>query len=283
MPIPIAAAVAESADQAVTKARDATSPARYLTSAMLAGGYVGVAVVLLATAAGPLAASGSAATKLVAGAVFGVALTLVVFAGAELFTSNVMVMLTGVLSKRVRVRDLLVVNVGSLIGNFVGSVAFAAIVHASGALSAGAKKGSPAPAAAMISSLVKGKVAASDGQLFWRAVLCNLLVCLAIWMATRTKSETAKLVVLFWGLLAFIASGFEHSIANMTIFSLAVFQHAASWSDLGHNLAFTVPGNFVGGALVASCYALISGQPRRSTLMELTETPEPEIPEPAMV
>ncbi len=286
MPIPIATAVAESAEQAVTKARDARTAIRYLTSAVLAGGYVGVAVVLLATAAGPLAAAGSAATKLVAGAVFGVALTLVVFAGAELFTSNVMVMLTGVLSKRVRVRDLLVVNVGSLIGNFAGSVGFAAIVHASGALSAGAKKGSTAPAAAMISSLVKGKVAATDGQLFWRAALCNLLVCLAIWMATRTKSETAKLVVLFWGLLAFVASGFEHSIANMTIFSLAVFQHAASWSELGRNLAVTIPGNIVGGAMVASCYALIGRAPRsHSTLVEigeLSELTEPEIPAQAM-
>lgn len=284
MPIPITAAIAASADQAAAKAREASSPGRYFISAMLAGGYVGVAVVLLATAAGPLAASGSAATKLVAGAVFGVALTLVVFAGAELFTSNVMVMLTGVLSRRVSVRDLLVVNAGSLVGNFVGSLGFAAIVHASGALSAGAKKGSPAPAAAMISSLVKGKMAATDAQLFWRAVLCNMLVCLAIWMATRTKSDTAKLVVLFWGLLAFIASGFEHSIANMTIFSLAVFQQAASWSDLGHNLLLTVPGNVVGGVLVAGCYALIGSQPRGAAAIELTEVREQqEVAEPAMV
>jgi nitrite transporter len=55
---------------------------------------------------------------------------------------------------------------------------------------------------------------------------------------------------LFWVLLAFVSSGFEHSVANMTIFSLAVFNHAASWGDLAHNLLFTVPGNVVGGALV---------------------------------
>jgi nitrite transporter NirC len=263
MPIPISDAVDETAEQAVSKATAARNLPRYFLASALAGAYVGVAVVLLASTAGPLAAASSPATKLVAGCVFGVALTLVVFAGAELFTGNVMVMLGGLLSRKTRMRDLLVVNIGSLIGNFAGSVAFAAAVNASGVLSAGAKPGTPAPATSMIDTLVTAKMSATGGQLFWRAVLCNMLVCLALWMAARTKSDAAKLGVLFWGLLAFVASGFEHSVANMTVFTLAILHGTAHWSDLGRNLLYTIPGNIVGGMLlVAAPYAWIG---RRTT------------------
>lgn len=250
MPIPVPDAVDESVELAVTKAAAARNGPRYFLASALAGAYIGVAVVLLACAAGPFAAASSPATKLVAGSVFGVALTLVVFAGAELFTGNVMVMLAGMFAGRVRLRDVLLVNGGSLIGNFAGSVAFAAVVNASGILNAGAKPGSPAPAASMIDTLVTAKMSATGGQLFWRAVLCNMLVCLALWMASRTTNDAAKLGVLFWGLLAFIASGFEHSIANMTVFGLGIFDGTATWAQLIRNLAWTVPGNVVGGGLL---------------------------------
>jgi nitrite transporter NirC len=205
--------------------------------------------VLLASVGGPLVAGGSAAAKLVEGAIFGVALTLVVFAGAELFTSNNMTMLIGWLRGGVGATAAIAVNVASLIGNFVGSVAFAGLVHESGVLGVHAP-GKPAPGNALIASLVAGKEAASGSQLFWRAVLCNMLVCLGIWMATRTRSDGAKLAVLWWALFAFVASGFEHSVANMTVFALAIYNGAAGWGDLFHNLLYTVPGNVVGGAIV---------------------------------
>jgi nitrite transporter len=286
MPVPIDVAVDEGAAQAVAKAESARNVPRYFLASALAGAYVGVAVVLLACAAGPLVATQSPAAKLVAGAVFGVALTLVVFAGAELFTGNVMVMLGGLFSRRVRMREVLVVNAGSLIGNFAGSVAFAAAVNASGVLNAGAKPGTPAPAASMIATVTQTKMAATGGQLFWRAVLCNMLVCLALWMAARTTNDAAKLGVLFWGLLAFVASGFEHSVANMTIFTLAILQGSAHWADLGHNLLYTIPGNIVGGGLlVAAPYAWIgrktvTAYPADESIPAARHEPVP-VPEPA--
>ena len=69
-------------------------------------------------------------------------------------------------------------------------------------------------------------------------------------MAARATSDGAKLAVLWWALLAFIASGFEHSIANATLFALGIFDGAADWSMLARNLAITVPGNVVGGGLL---------------------------------
>jgi len=249
MPSAYSDALDDVCSQARDKAATLRSPFRYAAFAALAGAYVGVAVVLLASTAGPLAAGSNPATKIVSGAVFGIALTLVVFAGADLFTGNNMVMLIGWLRGGITATQAVLVNLATLVGNFVGSFVFAAMVHASGVLGVHAP-GKPAAGDHMIATIVAGKIAASDDQLFWRAVLCNMLVCLGLWMATRTRSDGAKIAVLFWVLLAFIASGFEHSVANMTIFSLAVFNHSAQWSDLAHNLLLTVPGNIVGGALV---------------------------------
>jgi len=128
MPIPIPEALEETAALARTKAAQVRRLPGYLLSSAMAGAYVGVAVVLLVSVAGPLAASGSAATKLAQGAVFGVALTLVVFAGAELFTGNVMFMPQGLHYGTVRRAELAAVWVASLGGNFAGSIAFAALV-----------------------------------------------------------------------------------------------------------------------------------------------------------
>ncbi|HZC70151.1 MAG TPA: formate/nitrite transporter family protein [Jatrophihabitans sp.] len=265
MPVSYADALDEVCGQAKDKVATLRVPLRYAAFAALAGAYVGVGVVLLASIAGPLAAAGNPATKLVGGCVFGIALTLVVFAGADLFTGNNMVMLIGWVRGGVSAGAALVVNVATLAGNFVGAVAFAAAVHASGVLSVHTP-GQPAPGDGMVSSLVAGKMQASDGQLFWRAVLCNALVCLGLWMATRTRSDAAKVLVLFWVLLAFVASGFEHSVANMTTFSLAIFSGAASWSDLAHNLLFTVPGNLLGGALVVGLPYAFSAERKMVTV-----------------
>jgi nitrite transporter NirC len=281
MPVPIQDALDETVAQARTKAALVKTPVRYSVQAALAGAYVGVAVVLLASVAGPLAASSSPSTKLVQGTVFGIALTLVVFAGAELFTGNNMTMFIGWMRGGVSGRDAVLVNVASLLGNFVGSVLFAAVVHGTGVLDAVAKKGGKPAGDGMITTIVTSKMHATDGQLFWRALLCNMLVCLGIWMATRTKSDAAKLIVLFWVLLAFIGSGFEHSVANMTIFSLAIMNGSAHWGDLFHNLLLTVPGNVIGGALVVGAsYAF--GTPAKRVVLAEPEAAQPA-PEAALV
>jgi len=279
MPIPIPEALDESAALARTKELQVRRLPRFLASSVFAGAFVGVAVVLLASVAGPFAAANSPAAKLVQGLVFGVALTLVVFAGAELFTGNVMVMLQGLAAGTVGLGGLLAVWTASAVGNLIGSVGFAAIVNAGGTLAApaGSARGKMGPGEALIAAAITAKRAATGPQLFWRSVLCNALVCLALWMASRTRSDAAKLIVLWWALLAFVASGFEHSVANMTVFSIGIFQGHAVWADLWRNLAWTVPGNIVGGGvLVGLGYAWV-GRPASP----VTIAPEP-IPEPSV-
>ncbi len=262
--------IAEAMDEQVRTAANKVSytrrPIAYTVQAALAGAYIGVAVVLMVTAAGPLMAANSPWTKLVQGLVFGVALTLVVAAGGELATSNMMTLTQGVIGRSISwvaaTRTLLF----SFVGNLVGAAVFAAMVHASGVLAP------ETPGGAMIAKMLLAKSEEGSGQLFWRGVLCNMLVCLAIWSAVRLKSEGAQLLVIFWCLLAFITSGFEHVVANMTTFSLGVIGGLphAGLADFGHNLLVVGLGNLVGGAIVVgAAYATIAG--RRANL----PTPRP--------
>jgi nitrite transporter NirC len=274
MPVPISEALEANEAAAAVKARQArgSNLPRYLLSSALAGAFVGVAFVLLLMVSTAFIAQTSPSTKLVQGAVFGVALTLVVFAGAELFTGNVMVMIQGLMKRVISPAELVVVWVASLVGNLIGSLGFGAIVAATGIINA-APKGKVNPVADALAGIVQGKVNLNGNQLFFRSVLCNFLVCLALWMAARTKSDAAKLICMWWALLAFVASGFEHSVANMTVFGLAIFVHTVNPATHVHlgtvhnlfaNLAVTVPGNIVGGGvLVGFAYGWL-GQGERS-------------------
>lgn len=274
MPVPVPEALGDHAALAVTKARQARDLPRYLLSALLAGAYVGLAIVLLVSVSAPLVAAGSASAKLVQAGVFGLALTLVVFAGAELFTGNAMVMLQGWWSRSVRPAEVALVGVASLIGNVLGSVLLAVVVHAGGTLTG--------PGADLVASITATKDAVAGPQLFWRAVLCNALVCLALWMAARTKSDVAKLGVLWWALLAFIGSGFEHSIANVTTFSLGALEGSTEWSALGRNLLWTIPGNVVGGGLVIGLGYAWLARPRGAAVPAAAAGTESPALEPAL-
>jgi len=102
-------------------------------------------------------------------------------------------------------------------------------------------------------------------ELLAGAVLCNWLVCLAIWTAARMTNNTAKCIAIFWCLYAFIASGFEHSVANMTLFSIALMaEHPANvtFGGMGWNLLWVTIGNFIGRAEIMGLgYWLASRRP----------------------
>ena len=116
------------------------------------------------------------------------------------------------------------------------------------------------------------KMSAPGTALFARAILCNWLVCLALWMAARVNSDSAKCIVIFWCLLAFIASGYEHSVANMTLLGLALagnHPEAVSLTGFAWNLAWVTAGNAVGGAIfVAGAYWM--GSPKAQEQLEAT-------------
>ena len=230
------------------------NPFGYFISAMLAGAFVGFGILLAFTIGG--LAAGSSFTRALTGMTFGIALSLVVFAGSELFTGNNLVMTAGVLRKKVKFSQAIKLLLICYIGNWIGSIAVAAMY-----LGTGHTYGAAGEYMAQLSLY---KMNAGVMQLFWRGVLCNILVCLASWCCYRMKSETGKLIMIFWCVFAFVTAGFEHSIANMTLFSVSMLSPLGYEITLGgylYNLSIVTFGNMVGGILfVALPYWIISGR-----------------------
>ncbi len=255
------------AQAAVSKVALARRPSRFFVSAMLAGAYVGIGVLLMLATAGPLLAAGSPWTPLVQGMVFGIALVLVIFAGSELATSAMMILTQGALLGRVPVRDAVATLLLALGGNLVGAVTLAALVSGAGTISPTNGAGT------MLAYLIEHKTVESNGQLFFRGVLCNVLVCLAIWSVGRMSQEIAKIAVVAWCLFAFVSMGFEHVIANMTTFSLAIMQgvDGATIGSMARNLLWVGLGNTLGGALfVGAAYVWTAKPTRRRHAWHLT-------------
>jgi nitrite transporter NirC len=245
-------------DQAAAKlAAQRCSLPSHLVRSMLAGMYVGAAIVLIFTIGGSLSKEAPGAVRLLMGVCFGGALTMVIFAGSELFTGSNLVLTLGVWTRKATWRDLASNWVWTWLGNLVGGVVVAALVVRAGLFDAEPIKG-------FVLGLVEKKMNLPPEQLFWRAVLANWLVCLAVWMAARVKSETARILLIWWCMFTFITSGFEHSIANMCGLALGLLLphgDGITWAGYGYNLGLATLGNVVGGAgFVAGLYWL--GSPR---------------------
>lgn len=229
------------------------NPAGYFLLSMLAGMFVGFGVLLVFTLSGAMA--GSPFTKLVMGCAFSVALSLVIIAGAELFTGNNMVMTAGYLRKTVSAGEVLKLWLICWLGNLAGSVLLAVVYNATG-LYSDATLGAMTTAAG-------AKMSAGFVPLLARGMLCNTLVCLAVWCGFRCKSESGKLIMVFWCILAFFTTGFEHSVANMTLLSLALIDNggneAISMGGYWYNLLVVSLGNMLGAILfVALPYHIAS-------------------------
>lgn len=218
------------------------NPFGYLLLSALAGMFIGFGNLLINVEGGLL--NGAPYTKIVMGASFGVALSLVVLAGAELFTGNNLVMMSGILKKKVKVSDAIILWIVCWIGNLLGSVLLALLFQASGL-------NTPATAT-FLSTAAAAKMSAPFGALIARGILCNILVCLAVWCGTKLKSDAGKLIMIWWCLFAFITCGFEHSIANMTQLTVALLApsgQAVSLAGYVYNLLTVTLGNMIGGIL----------------------------------
>ncbi|GFZ26124.1 formate/nitrite transporter family protein [Lactobacillus corticis] len=216
------------------------NPVGYLLLALLAGMYIGFGILLAFTIGAQLGKNPAA--NLIKGLVFGVALSLVIIPGAELFTGNNFVMGAGLLEKKIKLGQALLLWLVCWIGNLLGAGLLAWMY---------VKSGLDLPAiAGAFTKAAAAKMAAPAGQLFLRGILCNILVCLAVWSGFQSKNDAAKLIMVFWCLLAFFSTGFEHSVANMTTLVVALMAPAGrgvSLGGLGYNLLWVTLGNMVGG------------------------------------
>lgn len=242
----------------VAKARMRTLP--LLMLGVLAGAFIGLGT-LFSVIVRSDATLGFAAAQVGSGLVFSLGLLLVVVAGAELFTGNnllAMAWADGKISSFEVLRNWVLVCAA----NFAGAAGLALLVFASGhcEMNGGA-------IGRKLVEIAQSKQALPPWTAFFRGVLCNVLVCLAVWMAMAGRSVVDKAVAVVFPVTAFVAAGFEHSIANMYLMPLAMLiQHSAeasagpavTWAGIAGNLFPVIAGNLMGGSvLVGLAYHLI--------------------------
>lgn len=228
------------------------NPAGYVMSSFMAGLYIAIGSMMMGIIGSMFA--GTPAQRVVNGLVFSVGLCLVTVAGAELFTGNNFIMAVGAMKKTVSWMQAVKVWVVCYLGNFAGSIV-AAVVFTLTGLPSG-------DIGANFANTAAAKMAGTPLNLFARAILCNVLVCLAIWCGTKLKSEGAKIAMNYACVTTFVACGFEHSIANMTFLTIGLLNPmdaAVSIGGLFYNLVIVTIGNMIGGIVfVALPYYLIS-------------------------
>jgi formate transporter len=241
-------------------AMDATTT---FTLAVLAGAFIALGGVFATTA---LAGGGSApwgAIRVLAGVAFSVGLVLVVVGGAELFTGNNLIVMAWA-SRRVSTWALLRNWLIVFAGNFVGAGGTAALVYL-----AGTYRGGSGVFGVTALAIAHAKVQLSFTQAIALGVLCNTLVCLAVWLTLSARTTADRVLAIVLPISAFVAAGFEHSVANMYFVPLGLLitsldpefaatsgapgppLHALTWGAfLGRNLLPVTVGNVIGGAIL---------------------------------
>jgi formate transporter len=251
----------------VSKAKAGKSAAKLLVLGILAGVFIGFAAHLATTVATGWAPGLFGLKKFFIGAVFSVGLMLVIIPGSELWTGNNL-MFIGLLNKDISLGKLMRNWSIVYVGNIIGSIFLAWVIAKMSGLTGGNVGGTAI-------NIAYGKVASTvaDGSshnmmYFFRAIGCNWLVCLAVMMAVAAKDIGGKVLAIFFPIMAFVTSGFEHAIANMYFIPAGIFARSYSGAveasgktleTLGslnwgtfftQNLISVTLGNFVGGAIL---------------------------------
>ena len=193
-------------------------------------------------------------SKFLAGSVFSVGLMLVVIAGAELFTGNNLVIISA-LDRRIGFSQVLRNWVIVYAANFLGAVFIAVLMYYSGLWKTGGNEWGATAATIAVS-----KVNLSFTEAFFRGIGCNWLVCLAVWMAIASRDVVGKIFAIYFPIMAFVASGFEHVIANMYFIPMGLFlrgtevaavvnMESLTWGSMVvRNFIPVTLGNIIGGA-----------------------------------
>ena len=228
-----------------------------LVSSFLAGAYIAFGgMVAITVSSGLDPGTWGTLPTLFTGAAFTLGLVLVVIAGSDLATGNMMLVplgaMRGKLSPGDVVRNLTLVLLGNLLGALF--VAFFLAVQ-TGVIGGTGAEGSAALTHARLEQIALDKATAhSAWQTFLRAVGCNWLVCLAVWMSLAATSVSGKILAIFFPIMAFVAMGFDHVVANMFFLPAAIFAGVSglSWGDVLLNWLLAGTGNLVGAVVFVS-------------------------------
>lgn len=222
-----------------------TKPWQLILLGLLAGLYIAFGAQLF------LVALEQGMGKVAAGAVFSIGLVFVVIAGAELFTGNI-IMTIGAITRKFPARLMLKSWFFVYVGNFVGAILCAWLVWQSGLLTT-ADGASPNAVGAIASTIAKAKLELSFIQALLRGFLCNIFVLLALLMSLLAKDTISKVICCVLPIMAFVACGYEHCVANMYLIPAGFLAEGEGLSWLGSMWRNIVPvtiGNILGGVFI---------------------------------
>src|SRR5215218_7639616 len=252
---------AEIAEAAVASGVSKIAPSlgKLFVGSFLAGAYIAFGgLVAIAVSSGLNPAQWGTLPTLFTGSAFALGLVLVVVAGSHLVTGNMMLVPISALRGRISGRDVAKNLALVTIGNLAGSLFVAYFLAVQSGVIAG-PNGTPGTTAALMHdrllAIAEGKgIRETAWQIFLRAVGCNWLVCLAVWMSLGAKNFSGKILAIFFPIMAFVALGFDHVVANMFFLPAAIFAGSTElgWGDVLHNRVFAFLGNFVGAVVFVS-------------------------------
>lgn len=230
-------------------------PFKYLLRAIMAGSYLGVASILAYSLGSVASVIHPMFGKIAFASLFGLAFILIVFLNGELFTGNCLTTIIPVYTKKVKFLDILPNWFICYFGNFIGASFIGILFILSGSLSHTLLD--------FLESVLVYKLEFDVTQLLIRAILCNFIVCIATFISYKMKSETAKIIVFFVLIIAFVLPGLDHSIANMATFAMGVtaFGSAINFSQLFINLLVSTFGNILGGSILLALPLYLINKP----------------------
>ncbi|MBW7476361.1 formate/nitrite transporter family protein [Paenibacillus oenotherae] len=222
------------------------SKPRFLLRSMLASMFIGFGVIVAFKTGNFFYLEHSPLTYPMAALTFGAAIILIAFGGGDLFTGNTFYFTYAAMVKKISWPAVVRIWMTSYSGNILGAAAFAMLILGTGLFDDSTVNG-------FLLSVVDKKMNTPMLELFFRGILCNWLVCLAFFIPMTLKGDGAKMFAMMLFVFCFFISGYEHSVANMCTFAIAlVLDHPGtiSWGGVFHNLIPVTLGNLIGGSLL---------------------------------
>lgn len=219
-------------------------PFRFFIRSFIAGLYLGMATILSYTLAVILNDVSNEVAKIAFAGAFGIGLVIIVLLGCELFTGNCLTTMFPVFHKDLKFSQILPMWGICYIGNFIGIAFIMFLFVQSGSYQEALK--------AYLITVITGKLHFNAMQLFIKGILCNFIVCVAVYAGIKIKSESAKIFVMLIVVMSFVLPGFEHSIANMGTFSMGFFAlgNSLSWNGIVLHMLIATLGNIAGGSFL---------------------------------
>lgn len=218
----------------------------FILKSILSGCFAGFACIVCFVCGNYFFASNPGVAAIISATFFCLALYLIIYGEGELFTGNVMSTTFALMNRKIKMNQMINVLLVCYLANLVGAVLFSVLIKLTGVWSS-------VDSVLFLNTVVARKMSGTFLQTLIKGILCNWMVCLAVYVSTKEKNGAAKLILIYIIVFAFFISGYEHSVANFALFSLSLMHAHPDTITLSGAIANLIPttlGNLIGGGVM---------------------------------